>query len=173
MYLNLWRIVSLKVRARMNVAAMSLLINLHTGTFNVAVCIRQTLWDFLGEVFKTLWVSIKPSFEGFPFPTEIPWKRSMVLKWGGYPNWAKERCILKASLNYLPQLTAVSVRGYLVWSCRWSVIHHLVCNLCSCCVSNVSITSRHKKGTSHYHITHNFYTTSHIKIESALDAFAA
>ena len=54
MYLNLWRIVSLKVRARMNVAAMSLLINLHTGTFNVAVCIRQTLWDFLGEVFKTL-----------------------------------------------------------------------------------------------------------------------
>ena len=52
MYLKLWRIVSLKVRARMNVAAMSLLINLHTGTFNVAVCIRQTLWDFLGEVFK-------------------------------------------------------------------------------------------------------------------------
>ena len=167
MYLKLWRIVSLKVRARMNVAAMSLLINLHTGTFNVAVCIRQTLWDFLGEVFKTLWVSIKPSFEMWwllnSHRDSIKTVIALVLKWGGYPNWAKERCILKASLNYLPQLTAVSVRGYLVWSCRWSVIHHLVCNLCSCCVSNAMLASPRDTKKVH-HITHNFYTTAHIKI---------
>ena len=104
MYLKLWRIVSLKVRARMNVAAMSLLINLHTGTFNVAVCIRQTLWEFLGEVFKHFEFQLNQLLsEGIPFPFRPRYsikKRSTVLKWGGSrvdPNWARERCILKAS----------------------------------------------------------------------------